>query len=198
MKRRDFILGLGGAALCLNAARGQQNPPITQHSTTKKRIAQVVPSTKVDEMKADPVTKPFFDELKRLGYVEGENLIVERYSGEGRLERYDSLAHEVVDTKPDLIWAAGTPLTLRLKAATNTIPIVTITGDPIRFGIVSNIARPGATSRASALMLELKSGVSALRCLPKLSPSSSTSSISRPDRILMVLEPERRKRRQKN
>ncbi len=75
MKRRDFILGLGGAALCLNAARGQQNPPIIQHSTTKKRIAQVVPSTKVDEMKADPVTKPFFDELKRLGYVEGENLI---------------------------------------------------------------------------------------------------------------------------
>src|SRR6266446_8901820 len=99
------ILGLGGAAMCSNAARGQQNPPIIQHSTTKKRIAQVVPSTKVDEMKADPVTKPFFDELKRLGYVEGENLIVERYSGEGRLERYDSLAHEVVDTKPDLIWA---------------------------------------------------------------------------------------------
>jgi len=143
MRRRDFILGLGGAALCSNAARGQQNSPIAQHSTTKKRIAQVVPSTKVDEIKADPATKPFFDELKRLGYVEGENLIVERYSGEGRLERYDSLAHEVVDTKPDLIWAAGTPLTLRLKAATNTIPIVTITGDPIRFGIVSNIARPG-------------------------------------------------------
>jgi putative tryptophan/tyrosine transport system substrate-binding protein len=143
MKRRDFILGLGGAALCSNAARAQQNPRITQYSTTKKRIAQVVPSTKVDEMKADPVAKPFFDELKRLGYVEGENLIVERYSGEGQLERYDSLAHEVVDTKPDLIWIVGTPLTLRFKAATNTIPIVTFTGDPIRFGIVPNIARPG-------------------------------------------------------
>jgi putative ABC transport system substrate-binding protein len=143
MKRRDFIIGLGGAALCSNAARGQQNSPIAQHSTTKKRIAQVVPATKVDEMKADPATKPFFDELKRLGYVEGENLIVERYSGEGQLERYDSLAHEVVDTKPDLIWILGTPLTLRFKAATNTIPIVTFTGDPIRFGIVSNIARPG-------------------------------------------------------
>src|SRR6266404_2616894 len=143
MKRRDFILGLGGAALCSNAARGQQNSPIAQHSTTKKRIAQVVPSTKVEDMQADPNTRPFFDELKRLGYVEGENLIVERYSGEGRLERYESLAHEIVDTKPDLIWTAGTPLTLRFKAATSTIPIVTITGDPIRFGIVSSIARPG-------------------------------------------------------
>lgn len=48
-----------------------------------------------------------------------------------------------MDSKPDLIYTAGTPLTLRFKAATNTIPIVTITGDPIRFGIVSNIARPG-------------------------------------------------------
>jgi len=95
------------------SARAQQNPPITQQSTTKKRIAQVVPSTKVDQMKADPATKPLFDELKRLGYVEGENLIVERHSGEGRLERYDSLAHEVVDTKPELIRTLGTPLTLR-------------------------------------------------------------------------------------
>jgi putative ABC transport system substrate-binding protein len=42
-----------------------------------------------------------------------------------------------------LIWTAGTPLTLRFKAATSTIPIVTVTGDPIRFGIVSSIARPG-------------------------------------------------------
>src|SRR5262249_38827689 len=49
----------------------------------------------------------------------------------------------VVDSNPDLIYTAGTPLTLRFKAATNRIPIVTLTGDPIRFGIVSNIARPG-------------------------------------------------------
>ena len=143
MKRRDFILGLGGAALCSNAARGQQNSPIAQLSTMKKRMAYVLPAGKVEDMQADAYGRIFFDELKRLGYVEGENLIVERYSGEGRLERYESLAREVVDTKPDLIVTAGTPLTLQFKAATSTIPIVTITGDPIRFGIVSSIARPG-------------------------------------------------------
>ena len=55
-----------------------------------------------------------------------------------------SLSHrEVVDTKPDLIYSIGTPLTLHFKAATNTIPTIALTGDPIRFGIVSNIARPG-------------------------------------------------------
>src|SRR4051812_44584139 len=111
MKRRDFILGLGGSALYSKAARGQQNSSIAQHSTTKKRIAQVFPSAKVEEMKADPNWKPFFDELKRMGYVEGENLIVERYSGEARIERYESLAREVVDTKPDLIWTLGASLT---------------------------------------------------------------------------------------
>jgi putative ABC transport system substrate-binding protein len=143
MKRRDFILGLGGAALCSNAARGQQNSPFPQQSTTKKRIAQVVPATKVEVLKDDAPARVYFDELKRHGYVEGENLTVERYSGEGRLERYESLAREVVESKPDLIYTAGTPLTLQFKAATNTIPIVTMTGDPVRFGIVSNIARPG-------------------------------------------------------
>jgi putative tryptophan/tyrosine transport system substrate-binding protein len=143
MKRRDFILGIGGAALCSSAARGQQNSPIQQRSTTKKRMAQVAPAAKVEDFKGDAYSRVYFDELKRHGYVEGENLTVERYSGEGRLERYESLAREVVDSKPDLIYTAGTPLTLRFKAATNTIPIVTLTGDPLRFGIVSNIARPG-------------------------------------------------------
>jgi ABC-type uncharacterized transport system substrate-binding protein len=143
MRRRDFILGFGGAALCSNAARGQPNSAIAQHPTTKKRIAQVVTAMKVEDMQADPNIRPFFDELKRLGYVEGENLVVERYSGEGRTERYESLAHEVVDTKPDLIVTNGAALSLKFKAATNTIPIVTMTGDPIRFGIVSSLARPG-------------------------------------------------------
>src|SRR6478672_11493862 len=141
MKRRDFILGISGAALYSNAARGQQTSPITQPTTTKKRIAHVDPALKVEGMQA--ASRPFLDELKRLGYVEGENLVVERYSGGGRTERYQSLAQEVVDTKPDLILSIGAPLTSRFKASTNTIPIIAVTGDPIRFGIVSNIARPG-------------------------------------------------------
>ena len=49
----------------------------------------------------------------------------------------------MVDTKPDVISCYGTPMTLSLKAATTTIPIVAITGDPIRLGLVSNLARPG-------------------------------------------------------
>jgi putative ABC transport system substrate-binding protein len=141
MKRRDFILGLGGATLYANAARGQQTPRMAQLSPAKRRMAHVDPAQSVEAMQG--ASKAFFDELKRLGYVEGENLAVERYSGGGQIERYGAIAQEVVDTKPDLILSIGAPLTGRFKAITKTIPIIAVTGDPIRFGIITNIARPG-------------------------------------------------------
>ena len=62
----------------------------------------------------DPNATIFLEELQRLGYVEGVNLIVDRWEYQaGRLEE---IAREVVDTKPDVISCAGTPMTLRLKA----------------------------------------------------------------------------------
>jgi putative tryptophan/tyrosine transport system substrate-binding protein len=113
-----------------------------QQPATKKRLA-LIASLKVEDQRIgrDPDATIFFEELQRLGYVEGGNLIVDRWEYQaGRLEE---IAHEVVDTKPDVISCPGTPMTLRLKAATTTIPIVAVTGDPIRFGIISNLARPG-------------------------------------------------------
>lgn len=114
-----------------------------QQPTKTKCIAIAAPAVKVADMGNDPNSRIFFEELKRLGYVEGANLAVDRYSAEGKFDRYGDLAREVVSTHPDVIATTGAPLTLRLKAATSTIPIVTITGDPIRQGIVSSIARPG-------------------------------------------------------
>lgn len=138
MNRRDVLLGAAMLVLApvVRQARGQQ-------SIVKKRIASVTTTTKLENIRNDQNFRMFFDELKRLGYVEGENLIVDLYSAEGRAERYEALAREVVSTNPDLIYTTGTPLTLRFKAATSTIPVVTITGDPIRLGIVTSLARPG-------------------------------------------------------
>ena len=70
-----------------------------------------------------PFFRAFFEELSRLGYVEGQNLGVERYSGEGRTERYAELARDVVNTNPDLILALGAHLSLDFKMATTTIPM---------------------------------------------------------------------------
>ena len=138
MTRREFFLAV---AMLAPMARDA----IAQQSVTKKRIAVVSTIMKVTDMRigGDPFYDLLFTELKRLGYVEGENLIIDRYSGEGVSQRYPDLAREVVSTKPDLIVSASSGLTSIFKAETSTIPIVAYTGDPIRFGLISSLAHPG-------------------------------------------------------
>jgi putative ABC transport system substrate-binding protein len=82
-------------------------------------------------------------ELRRLGYADGRNLMVERYSAEGHLDRLADLARTVVGRHPDAIVTHGSFL-LTFKAATTTRPIVAIMGDPISEGIATNLARPPA------------------------------------------------------
>jgi len=108
MRRRKFITLLGGAvAVWPLAARAQQPAKM-------KRIAYVSPVAKVSKISVSGsrAFRAFFEELSRLGYVEGQNLGVERYSGEGRPERYAELARDVVNTHPDLILAVAARLSL--------------------------------------------------------------------------------------
>jgi putative ABC transport system substrate-binding protein len=139
MQRREFITLLGASTFAWPlAARAQQ-------SSRMKRIAIVSPASKIGDMGVNG-SRPyrvFFEELSRLGYVEGQNIVVERYSGEGRTEHYADLARDAVNTHPDLIFSQTTRLALNFKAATTTIPIVTVTADPIAGGLVSSVARPG-------------------------------------------------------
>jgi putative ABC transport system substrate-binding protein len=139
MQRREFITLFGGTAATWPLAARAQQP------AKMKRIAIVSPATKIGDMGVNGIRpyRVFFEELSRLGYVEGQNLVVERYSGEGRTEHYADLAREVVNTHPDLIFSQSTRLALNFKAATTTIPIVTTTADPIAGGLVSSLARPG-------------------------------------------------------
>jgi putative tryptophan/tyrosine transport system substrate-binding protein len=137
MRRREFITILGGATAIWPLSAGAQQPA--------KRIAFVHPTNKASYIAVTSTSyyRAFFEELSRLGYVEGQNLRVERHSGEGRPERYDELVRNVVNTHPDLIIAAGARLSLDFKMATTTIPIVTILIDPVAQGLVASIARPG-------------------------------------------------------
>ncbi len=139
MRRRAFITLLGGATATWPLAARAQQP------ARMKRIAVVTPATKVSEISLSGRVyyRAFFEELSRLGYVEGQNLGVERYSGEGQPERYADLARQVVNTHPDLISAIGAHLALDFKMATTTIPIVTVIFDPVALGLVPSIARPG-------------------------------------------------------
>src|SRR5450755_1268547 len=140
MRRREFITLIGGAA-----ATWPLEAQAQQSSKTMKRMALVSPSDKITDMF---VTNPFiygplFKELSRLGYVEGDNLIVERYSANGQTDHFDELARVVVSTHPDVIRSSSTRLALAFKKSTATIPIVAVCADPVADGLVSSLARPG-------------------------------------------------------
>jgi putative ABC transport system substrate-binding protein len=139
MNRREWIALVGGAAAWPFAARAQQ--PLKIH-----RIAVVHPSATVSDMSEtgdNPGYRAFFQELSRLGYVEKKNLLVDRYSGEGRVERYAELAGKVVQLNPNAIFAVSSRMVQNFKAATSVIPVVGLMADPLRFQLVASLSRPG-------------------------------------------------------
>src|SRR5436853_5094524 len=102
-----------------------------------------IPTTPLTETGGGSAWRAFFGELRRLGYVEGENLIIERYSAEGHHERYADLVREIVTRNPDVIVTGTNPVVIAFKAATSTIPVVAFMLDPLHAGLVTSLARPG-------------------------------------------------------
>src|ERR1700751_3530996 len=136
MNRRAFIAG--AAAVWPVGARGQP--------ATVQRIAlfhPAIPTTLLTEQGGGSAWRAFFGELRRLGYVEGQNLIIERYSAEGHHERYADLARQVVTPNPDVIVTGTNPVVIVFKAATSTIPVVAFMIDPLQTGLVTSLSRPG-------------------------------------------------------
>jgi putative ABC transport system substrate-binding protein len=162
MRRREFMALVGGAAL---------------HPTTTKiyRIALIHPSVPITQQTetGGPGFRAFFSELRRLGYVEGNNLVIDRYSADGRIDQYPELARRVVERQPDVIWVLASRMVQQLKAATSVIPIVAVMGDPIGFQLAVSLARSGGnvtgvtadvgldiTSRRLELLKEVIPGMS--------------------------------------
>jgi putative ABC transport system substrate-binding protein len=87
--------------------------------------------------------REFFHELHQLGYVEGNNLVVERFSGEGRSDHYPEVAREAAARNPNVILVISNGMLALLKEATSTIPIVALTADPVQSGFLTSMARPG-------------------------------------------------------
>jgi putative ABC transport system substrate-binding protein len=82
--------------------------------------------------------------LRALGYVEGGNISIEYRYADGDYSRLPALAADLVRRKVDIVVTEGTPPTRAARQATTTIPIVmTVTGDPVTAGLVTNLARPG-------------------------------------------------------
>jgi putative ABC transport system substrate-binding protein len=135
MRAAAVFLVLCGA---VGAAQAQQ--PAKQH-----RIAIVHPAAPVASISdaGDRVWQAFFEQLRRLGDVEGQNLTIDRYSGEGRPAGFGELGREVASRNPEVVIAATNAIARAVRAATGTIPIVWIGGDPIQDGFATSLAHPG-------------------------------------------------------
>lgn len=89
------------------------------------------------------------------GYIEGRNIIVDFRWGDQNAEQLPALVSELLAMKPDVIVSTGGPATVRaVKAATSTVPVVFITGDPVAEGIVTNLARPAGNLTGLAVLAQ--------------------------------------------
>lgn len=89
--------------------------------------------------------RAFLEGLRSFGYREGQHFTIECRSAEGKYERLDALAAELVQRNPAVIVAAAAPASLAAKRATSSIPIISVyTADPVGLGLVASLARPGA------------------------------------------------------
>ena len=136
MRRRDLAIGL----LLATAAQSAK----AQEGAKQHRIAIVRPAGAVTLISDTGISfyQAFFLELRRLGDVEGQNLTVEPYSGEGRPAGYADLARDVVSRNPDVIVAVTNPITQAIRDANGATPIVLIGGDVIEAGLATSLARP--------------------------------------------------------
>jgi putative tryptophan/tyrosine transport system substrate-binding protein len=135
MNRRAFVAMVCGSIVAAPLA-GE-----AQQSAKGHRIGLLIGSS---ESFVAPYIAIFRQALRALGYVEGGNIAIEYRYADGDYNRLPALAADLVRRKVDIVVTEGTPPTRAARQATTTIPIVmTVTGDPVAAGLVTNLARPG-------------------------------------------------------
>jgi putative ABC transport system substrate-binding protein len=136
MKRRH-VLGWSAAATVAGSRYVHAQP-------APRRVGVLAPSTAAREA---VTLKPFFDEMRQLGWVEGQNVIFDRAYADDRMEDLPQRAADLVARRPELIYAPPQPAAVAARRATSTIPIVFATAtDPVNAGLVTSPARPGGNA----------------------------------------------------
>jgi putative ABC transport system substrate-binding protein len=133
--RRRLLIGLLGAAAGLPLAA------YAQRSAKIHRIGQLSGGTRASRV---PMLARFMRGMRDLGYIEGQNFVVEHRYAEGEFDRLPALVQELLAWQPDVLFVSTTPASLAAKAATTTVPIVMVAvSDPLAVGLIESLARPG-------------------------------------------------------
>jgi putative ABC transport system substrate-binding protein len=135
MKRRDFIVLLGGAAAAWPVAARAQQP---------EQIRRIGYLGSVSASKSAVRLGALRTGLYDLGFVEGKNIVIELRWAEGNYDRLPNLVAELIGLKIEVLVTQGTPVTTAAKRMTSTVPIVMVpVGDAVESGIIDSLARPG-------------------------------------------------------
>src|SRR5262249_236540 len=174
MKRRKFVALVGSvAAWPLMARAQQQSMPVIGflNSASPRQWVHLVGA--------------FRKGLNEVGYVEGQNLLIEYRWAEGLYERLPALAEELVRRPVSvLVTTGGATTALAAKAATTTIPIVFSTGnDPVKFGLVASLNRPGGNATGVAFLIDTL-GSKRLELLREVLPGAKLiAALMNPDNV---------------
>ena len=140
----------GAAVLSVILALTLLAGPLTGHAQQPRKVPRIGFLGATTEAGHRSRVEAFRQGLRALGYVEGENLVIEFRWAEGQYDRLPALAAELVGLKVDLLVTYGTPGTQAAKRATTTIPIVMATsGDAVASGLITSLARPGGNITGS-------------------------------------------------
>jgi putative ABC transport system substrate-binding protein len=177
LRRREFITVLGGAAAgCLSGANAQPPMPVIGDlsSTSPGQFPWL--------------TAAFGEGLKQAGYIEGQTVAIEYRWAEGQYDRLPMLAADLVYHGVALIFAEGTTSAIAAKKVTSTIPIVFVMNDPVRFGLVASINRPGGNATGAELITP-RLGPKRLGLLRDLVPSAAViGMLINPDNVNTIAE----------
>ncbi len=133
MRRRDFVAGIGMAAILPCAARAQR-PSLPVVGVLSGRSA----------VESSALIESFRRGLRQMEFVEGRNIAIEVRWADGRYEKLPALATELAKLPVTVMFAAGgAPPAFAAKAASSTIPVVFVSSDPVNLGLVSSLNRPG-------------------------------------------------------
>ena len=172
MNKREVIVGVCSAVVL---------SPIAAHAQQAGKAYRVgiiflaAPASDLAGPKpVSPSARAFVQGLRALGYVEGQNLIVERRSAEGQYERFGDIVAELVGLKADVLVTVSDRLTHVAKAMTTTVPIVmTVGADPVAAGLVQSLAQPGGNVTDSTFQTGPEIDAKRLQILSEMVPGVS-------------------------